>query len=258
MNRSRSASVAHAVRARIERAGPDRLWTYADFPDIEDRMALAAALSRLARNGELVRVRRGVYYRPKPTIFGASRPDPEALVDAVLRHRGDTPVASGVGAYNRLGLTTQVPSVVTRATRRRGPRTAVAGVRLHVSERPLEAQRGIRAEERAALDALRDVTRIPDAPPAAVLHRLGQLIRAGDLDYPRLTRFAGVEPPRVRALLGALGEELRARDSGTRTARRVPTAAIEALRADLNPLTSFRLPGVRDALPHAADAWRIK
>jgi hypothetical protein len=253
VNKTRDQSVAHAVRARIERGGADRLWTYADFAAL-DRTAVAAALSRLARAGALARVRRGVYYRPKTTLFGASRPEPEALVDAVLRARGEAPVPSGVGEYSRLGLTTQASSAVTRATGRRIPRGAVPGVRLHARARPLAAQKGIRPEERTALDALRDIARIPDAHPASVLRRIGTLFRSGQLDYDRLARFAMVEPPRVRALLGALGEELRRAHAG----RRVPTRAIERLRESVNPLTRFAIPGAREALPHAADAWRIK
>lgn len=252
MNRPKARSVAHAVRSRIIRGGEDRLWTYADFPRL-DRMAVAAALSRLARAGDITRVRRGVYYRPKATRFGPSRPDPESLVDAVLRQRGAGGVPSGPGQYNRLGLTTQVAGAVTRATPRRVPRAPVPGVAVYAAERPLGRQRGIRPAERTALDALRDVTRIPDASPREVLRRLKTLLRSGQLDFARLARFARAEPPRVRALLGALGADLRTEGA----ARAVPASALAELRAGLNPLTAFRLRGVHDVLRHAA-AWRIK
>ncbi len=100
MNRTKDKSIAHAVRARVLRTGGDHLWTYRDFPEV-GRAALAASLSRLVKTDELVRVRRGVYYRPKKTAFGPSLPDPESLVDAALRARGENAVASGVGAYGR-------------------------------------------------------------------------------------------------------------------------------------------------------------
>lgn len=233
------------------------LYVQASWIPTVDRMALAAALSRLVKAGELIRVRRGLYYWSKATRFGPSRPDPEALVDAALRARGADPVSSGAGEYNRLGLTTQVSGAVTRATRRRVPRDLVSdllpGIALHTSERPLAEQPGIRAEERTALDALRDVARIPDARPGDIVRRLLALLRAGHLDYARLARFARAEPPRVRALLGALGDELRATGAGARA----PATAVHALRASLNPLTSFAIPGVRAELSRAAD-WKIK
>lgn len=253
MNRAKNDSIAHTVATRVRKAGHDRLWTYADFPRVS-RTALAAALSRLVKAGKLTRVRRGVYYRPKKTMFGLSKPDPDALADAVLRARGESPLPSGVGAFNRLGLTTQVSGVVTRATRRSAAPASIGSVRLYTTPRPLDAQKGIRPDERAALEALRKITRIPDARPSDVLERVGMLVRSGELDFVRLARFASAEPPRVRALLGALGEELRHKN----VVRRIPTEVLDELRESLNPLTSFVVRGAREALPHAAASWRIK
>ena len=253
MKRAKDTSIAHAVATRVRKGGTDRLWTYADFP-ASSRTALAAALSRLAKAGELRRVRRGVYYRPKMTAFGMSRPDPEALAGAILRARGESPMPSGLGAFNRLGLTTQVSGAVTHATRRRAAPASVGGLRLYSIPRPLDAQIGIRSEERAALEALRNITRIPDAHPREVLERLLMLMRTGRLDFERLARFARAEPPRVRALLGAMGEELRI----TKRGPRIPTHVLQELHDSLNPLTSFVVRGAREALSHAAGSWRIK
>jgi len=253
MKRSKDDSLAHRVATRVRTGGEDRLWTYADFPGVS-RVALAAALSRLAKAGELTRVRRGVYYRPKETLFGESTPDPDALADAILRARGEIPLPAGVDAFNQLGLTTQRSGALTRATRRSVPPTQVGKIRLYTTPRPIDAQRGIRPDERAALEALRQVTRIPDTRPSEVIARLGTLIRERELDYARLVRFARSEPPRVRALLGALGEELRHRG----VVQQVPLAAISELRESLNPLTTFVVRGVREALPHSAAAWRIR
>lgn len=253
MNRSREDSAANAIRSRILRGGTDRLWTYADFPGV-DRHPLAATLSRLAKSGELKRVRRGVYYRPGKSIFGELKPDPTALTDAVLRARGEPVMPSGIGAYNRFGLTTQVSGVVSRATLNRIPENSVPGVRLFASMRPLDKQKGIRAEERTALDALRDITRIPDAHPTDVVRRIGALIRTGDLDFSRLGRYARAEPPRVRALLGALGDMLRRANEG----HRIPLSVLTELRKGLNPLTTFHIRGAREVFGDVAARWRIR
>ncbi len=253
MNRAKDDSLAYAVTTKVLAGGHDRLWIYADFP-AGSRAALAAALSRLAKSGVITRVRRGVYYRPKPTLFGASTPSPDALADAILTARGDTPMPAGVSAFNRLGFTTQVSAVVTRAARRPAAPIKIGSVRLYTTARPLDAQKGIRAEERAALEALRKITQIPDASPPAVLDRLSMLLRQEALNFGRLAKFARAEPPRVRALLGALGEELQHTHQGAR----VPAGALVALRDSLNPLTTFVVHGAREALPHTAQAWRIK
>src|SRR6185437_9156728 len=175
MNRRRDKSIAAYVRHRIETGGVDRLWTYADF-DTADRHALAAALSRLTREGLLRRVRRGMYYRPKKTLFGMSEPDPVALVDAVLRARGLSAVPSGVGEYHRLGLTTQMSGAVSRATTGRVPADLVPIVRVRARKRPLDEQAHIRSDERTVLDALRDIKRIPDTSVASAISRVMALI----------------------------------------------------------------------------------
>jgi hypothetical protein len=253
MNRRKEDSIAHRVRSRIFRGGTDRLWTNADFPNA-NRSAVAATLSRMTKSGELTRVRRGVYYRPRKTIFGVMKPDPSALTDAVLRARGESSMPSGIGAYSRLGLTTQASGVVSRATLTRISPNSVPGVRLSTALRPLDKQKGIRTEERTALDALRDITRIPDAHPADILRRIGTLVRAGDLDFSRLARYAEAEPPRVRALLGALGERLR----HTNVGRRVPLNVLKDLREGLNSSTKFHIRGVEDALGEVAARWQIR
>jgi hypothetical protein len=132
-------------------------------------------------------------------------------------------------------------------------RGLVPELALRAAERPLGEQRDIHADERTALDALRDIAHIPDAQPSDVIRRLLALLRAGRLNYGRLARFARAEPPRVRALVGAMGDELYKRaGTGHRSAN-----AITALRKSLNPLTRYVIPGVNDILPCAA-TWRIK
>ena len=252
MNRPKSRSIAYAARSRILNGGVDRFWTYADFPTTE-RVAVSAALSRLAREGVVRRLRRGVYYRSRDTILGKSRPDPEALVDTVLKLRGARAVPSGNGQYNRLGLTTQVSGAITRAVSRRLHMSLASGISVYLSERPLDKQKGIRPEERTALDALRRLGAIPDADTRGVLERIRVLLEARTLKFDRLARFALSEPPRVRALIGALGEEMLERRAG----ERVPLRALSALRASVNPLTVFNIRGAAETLKRA-HAWRIK
>src|SRR5665647_2018460 len=66
------------VRSRVYRGG-ERFWRHTDFADLPPA-AVSQALSRLTKRGELERVRKGVYYRPRPTVLGASRPSPNSIV----------------------------------------------------------------------------------------------------------------------------------------------------------------------------------
>ena len=74
-----------------------------------NRTAVDQALSRLARRGLLLRLRRGIYVRPIETRFGPRPPAVELVVAALAALWGETIVSSGGAAANVLGLTTQVP-----------------------------------------------------------------------------------------------------------------------------------------------------
>ena len=68
--------------------------------------AFAQAISRLCRSGEIVRISKGVYCRPKKTRFGTILPSEKEIVD--LFTTGTNGVLVGYGLYNALGVTTQI------------------------------------------------------------------------------------------------------------------------------------------------------
>ena len=73
------------------------------------RAAVDQALSRLHRNGQLLRVGRGLYVRPVESRFGTRAPQPEKVIAGVAAITGETVAPSGAAAANALGLSTQVP-----------------------------------------------------------------------------------------------------------------------------------------------------
>ena len=74
------------------------------------RAAVDQALTRLAREGKLLRVSRGAYVIPVTGRFGSRAPSTESVVQAIEKQSGETIVASGASEANALGLTTQVPT----------------------------------------------------------------------------------------------------------------------------------------------------
>jgi len=158
---------------------------------------------------------------------------------------------SGSSQYNRLGITTQVGGAVTRAADRRIRAKGPGGISLRVVPRPLHLQKGIRPDERTVLDALRDVNHIPDTTPEDIVLRLKTLFRSRKLNFERLAKFALAEPPRVRALLGAIGEDLKAEGVNVRR------EDLEHLRKSLNFLSAYRIPGISTFVDHA-DSWNIQ
>ena len=236
------------MRKRIEEGGADRLWSYPDFHGLPT-LAVAAALSRLSKGPDslLRRVRKGVYYVPKKTRFGETKPELDQVMAHLLRHRGIAYSPTGTAAYNGLGLTTQVtPKIkyrVDRPVRSVDPGRKFFNLRL-VTLQPSYEVEGLASSELAALDALKDLHRIPDATPADTIGRIIDLIRSGKLSLKRLTRLARHESPRVRALVGAIGSHMGAE------------RAVAGLKKSLNPLTNFNL-NIGAVLSNAED-WHIR
>ena len=91
---------------------PDRVWTPADFVDLGGRAAVDKALQRLATSGDLRRIDRGLYDRPrKNRLTGRDTvPDYRAVIQAVTRRDQARFVVDGMTAANDLGLTNAVPA----------------------------------------------------------------------------------------------------------------------------------------------------
>jgi hypothetical protein len=80
-----------------------------EFLHLGSRVAIDQALSRLAKEGKLLRVARGIYVAPVSSRFGTRAPAPEKIVEALAARNGEVVATHGATAANSLGLTQQVP-----------------------------------------------------------------------------------------------------------------------------------------------------
>ena len=117
MARGRSLDLRARIFGRIT-AQPGIVSTPVDFLDLGPRAAVDKALQRLARDGSLSRVDRGLYYRPgaNPLTRKPTTPGVRAIIDAVARRDQTRIVVDGLTAANDLGLTPAVPARVTVLT----------------------------------------------------------------------------------------------------------------------------------------------
>jgi Family of unknown function (DUF6088) len=234
---AKQPSTAAIVRDRVTSGDAD-YWRYPDFTDLPPS-AVAMALSRLAREGALQRVGKGVYYRPHKTSLGPSGPAASGIAAQTLR----APVhPAGLNAANVLGLSTQNPRRAEYATSAAGPPTGLRDAVVHTGRPPGRA--GLSVEDGALLETLRERARYSDLSPQRTIDRLRRLLSDED-HFRRLAAAALEEPPRVRAILGALGE-----DSG------MPESTLAPLRESLNPLSRFDF-GMLSAL-RSARRWQAK
>lgn len=239
-NPARSHRVTKLVRQRIARGG-ERLWRFEDFRDLPFT-AVAQALSRLARDGTIERLSKGVYYRTRETTFGKSRPNPAAIRQLASRRK--TVFPSGIAAANLLGFTTQTARQGEVATSALSlPRKLVGNDTLIHTRRP-EAWADLPETDAALLDFLRHGGKSSELSQEDTIRKLLSLLsEKGRLG--RLLKIADSEPPRVRAMLGALAERLG-----------IDHRTLHRLRASLNPLSRFDF-GMFASLPNAG-AWHAK
>jgi hypothetical protein len=231
---------AALVRQRIERGG-ERLWRLEDFRDLSFE-AVAQALSRLTREGVLERLSKGVYYRTRETAFGKSRPNPVAIQK--LASKSKTVFPAGIAAANLLGFTTQTSRRSELATSALSLPRKLVGKETVIHARRPEAWANLSELDAAMLDFLRRGGQTSELSPAKTVSRTVALLSEGGR-FERLLKVADSEPPRVRAILGAIGDQLGKNRK-----------ALNRLRESLNPFSKFDF-GVLSGLSHARN-WQAK
>ena len=104
-------STAKAVRAAIRKLPRGKPFTGARFLKHGARSAVDRALSRLAANGEILRLAHGVFVRPRTSRFvGTVMPDIHEVVETIAGNNGETLQIHGAEAARRFRLSTQVPT----------------------------------------------------------------------------------------------------------------------------------------------------
>jgi hypothetical protein len=235
----RTRNAARTVRQQIE-AGGERVWRMSDFAGLPFP-AVAQTLSRMTRQGQLRRLGKGLYYRQRQTAFGPSLPNPAVIRSLPVRQRA---FPAGLAAANLLGFTTQNPARIELATEGMSLPRLIVGADAVVHTRRPPAWRSLSDTEAALLDFLRNRGETSELSPQETVQRLLAHLREPGR-YERVLQAAATEPPRVRAILGAVGQELQQ-----------PPGVLNWLRASLNPLSRFEF-GILSALPPAQE-WQAK
>jgi hypothetical protein len=234
-----AGKTASIVRNRIE-SGGERVWRLIDFAGMP-RMAVAQTLSRLTRQGIIQRLGKGLYYRPQQTPFGLSRPNAARIRSLPGRNRV---FPAGTAAANVLGFTTQNPARVELATDGLSLPRLIVGKDTVIHTRRPASWRELSETDAALLDFLRNRGASSELSLTETVDKLLGYCRESGR-FARLLKVAASEPPRVRAMLGAIGQQLG-----------LPAARLSMLRRGLNPLSRFDF-GALAALTYAKQ-WQAK
>ena len=162
-----------------------------DFRELPS-LAVAQALSRLAKGGVVERLSKGVYYRARQTVLGRSRPNPASLRQMVSSKHKVFP--AGLAAANLLGFGTQSGAQLELATCGLSlPRKLVSRDTVIHTRRP-EAWAGLTEIEAALLDFLRRGRELTELSPEETTRKVLELI-AEPGRFERLLNVAPTEPP---------------------------------------------------------------
>ncbi len=235
------------INNNIDRFPKGYVFTCSNFIDqVESMEALVKALNRLAASGRIVKLAKGRYYKPVQSPFGELPPDQNQVVKDLLKRSGKViGYLTGLSIYNSPGLTTQIGNIIqigrneVRSSFQRG-RYAISFVkqknRISKTNIPLLQ----------LLDTLRFIKKIPDSSVQESCRILQNLISdLSEKEQKTMVRLVMKYLPSTRALLGAMLCDLGKDD------------ITEKLKKSLNPLTSYTIPGVSEALS-SASRWSIK
>ena len=233
-------SIAKTVQDQIE-AGGERFWRLTDFENMPFT-AIAQALSRLFRLGMIQRLGKGLYYKPRQTAFGPSKPNPSQLRSLPIFGKGIFP--AGCAAANLLGFSTQQAARLEVATNGLSLPRLIVGKETLIHTRRPESWQELSYKDAAILDFLRQRGSFSEFSPEETVDKLLQHFHDTGR-FKHLLQVAMSEPPRVRAILGAIGQELGYSEK-----------QLSDLRKSLNSLSKFDF-GHLVALKYARQ-WQAK
>jgi hypothetical protein len=159
-------------------------------------------LASLVGEGELRRIRRGLYWRGTKSPLGMAPPPTDALIQELAPGPGVGP--AGLYAANLLRLSTQVPRRAEIAVPTRAPEDLG---NLRFVARPARAARaraGLNRTEVALLEVLASWASAIELPPDEAWTRLLEVVASGSARAERIARAARTEPASTRARLRVL------------------------------------------------------
>lgn len=234
--------IAPEVIRMIENLPESTIFGLKDFAELGSPQAVLLALSRLRKSGRISRLAKGKYYVPRRTKFGELQPEEWKIIDQIVKENGG--YFAGNTALNRIGVTTQVPSVISIRGARSTRQIKIGSLTVNLVRQGNTRAKSKDAELTDILEVLRLIRRTPDGNIAKSLMRVRSVLESrSKIEKKRLVNLAKDERPYVRALLGAVMQ-------------RHDRQLSAQLKETLNPITRYRLSISSDILPNKME-WGI-
>lgn len=239
--------VTQNIRKQISKIAVGSTFKYEQLTfEPQEFSAAAKAIERLIAKGDIKRLSTGVFYKPQKTVFGELKPKEEEILKPYLFEKGKrVAYITGTSLYNRLGLTTQIPKSVKIASRDK--RITISNGTVKAG--PVKSYVDVTDKNfylLELLDALKDFKKIPDLDKSSAIRILTKKIKKlNPRETKLLIKCVLAYPPRVRAFLGALLENMKSKGN------------LAALKTSLNPLSEYKYGIDKEQLP-TAENWNIK
>ena len=240
-------NIAKKIEEIIDNIERGKTFTYKDLNiKKEEYSAASKSIERLIKKKIIKRISTGVFYKPKQTVFGELKPDEEKIITPYLfKNRKRIAYITGLLLYNKMGLTTQIPKEISIASNKKRIYISKGNIKAKAVKSYVEVtNKNYKLLE--LLDALKDFKKIPDLNKKSAISILTNKISSlNNKQIKELIKIALEYPPRVRAFLGALLENIdKNRDT-------------KSLDDSLNPLSEYNLGLTKDILP-TVEKWNIK
>jgi len=240
-------NIAKKIEEKIDNIESGKIFTYKELNiKKEEYSAASKSIERLIKRKIIKRISTGVFYKPKQTVFGELKPDEEKIITPYLFKNGKRiAYITGLLLYNKMGLTTQIPKEISIASNKKRIYISKGNIKAKAVKSYVEVtDKNYKLLE--LLDALKDFKKIPDLNKKSAISILtDKLSSLNNKQIKELIEIALEYPPRVRAFLGALLENLNKNFNTT------------SLDNSLNPLSEYELGLSKDILP-TVEKWNIK
>ena len=238
--------VAQKIEKKISRIKEGTTFKYQQLSiEANEYGAATKAIERFIKKAIIRRVSAGVFYKPKQTIFGELKPNETELLKSYLFDNNKRiAYITGISLYNRMGLTTQVPKSIKIASRDKRISVSIG----NINGTPVKSYVDVTNNNfylLEILDALKDFNKIPDLDINSAIKIISnQLKKLNKSEVNQLIKYVLAYPPRVRAFLGALLENM------------IPCTDTKMLKKTLNPLSEYSY-GINIIVLSTAPNWNI-
>ena len=240
-------NISKEIRKKIVIFPDDYVFKASDFEmESQNQSAVVKALNRMAATGEITKLSKGKFYKPRKTQFGELKPSAYQIAKDYIERDGKLiGYITGYSAYNALGLTTQISSYIQIGTNK--SRRAVKRDKYTISfimQQNTITKKNI--EILRILDAVRFIREIPATTPNEACIRLKEIIKdLNDEQKEMLVKCSLKYTNYVRALCGAILEDIGYDGN-----------SLDSIRKSLNGVTNYHLPISESVLPNKQN-WRI-